>query len=229
MATLIFDFDGTLHNTVLIYGPAVRMCQKKMAAMGLLTERDISDSEIYTYIGLTAAQMWKIFAPHLSDEERTMGSEMIKEDLSRLALNGSARLYDGAEKMLERLKAKGHTLIFLSACHNSYMKAHTEYFHLDRYFHEMYCSEEFGWISKEKIVEQLLDKWKSGNGTGGLQIIAIGDRYSDMEIKNASDNIKTIWCAYGFGSISEGETADETAESLMEIPAKVQKCLTCNT
>ena len=285
MAILIFDYDGTIHDSMVIYEPAVRACYERLVALGLLPERIITREEIETYIGLTAREMWDIFAPGFTDEQKEMGSGIIREELHRLTNKGEARLYEGVPQMLMTLKEKGHRLVYLSACHISYKEAHTKYFHLDQYFDEMYCTEEFGWIHKYEIVRELIRKWQReaavpGPGTGieaaitaapdpgtgieaaitaasgpatGIEaaitaapdlyivesaeadagcnaddnpsIIAIGDRSNDMAIRKASDTIKTIWCAYGFGQSCEGADADAIAGSPGQIPEIVDGLL----
>ena len=130
--------------------------------------------------------------------------------------------------MLMELKDKGHKLVYLSACHISYKCVHRDYFHLDRYFDEMYCSEEFGWIHKYEIVSKLMEKWEQEQEKC-LNIAAIGDRFSDMQISRASDGIKTIWCSYGFGSPDEGGDADRTVCSPAQIPEIIDSLFIYNS
>lgn len=216
MAILIFDYDGTLHDSMVIYEPCVRECQKMLAEQGLMEDTPIPRSQIESYLGLSAAEMWEQFAPGLSAEEKARGSRRIGEELSRRTREGQARLYDGAEEVLAQLKARGHELIFLSNCGEAYMNLHAQAFHLREYFSQMYCNEQFGWISKREIVQQLFEDRR------GTPMISIGDRYKDMEIAQAGD-VKTIWCAYGFGREEEGQSADETAHSVREIPSCVDR------
>jgi len=231
MAVLIFDFDGTIHDSMCIYAPAVRACQQTYAAMGLLPDREVPDAQIRSYLGLTAAQMWQSFAPHLSKEQQEEGSRFIYREMEQLARNGTARLYEGAVSMLKELRQKGHRLIFLSNCSRNYMQLHQEVFGLDHIFHEMYCAEQFDWEPKPWIVRRLLPGWMSAAEAGKApeqeMMIAIGDRYTDMEIRQAAKAsdaaVRTIFCAYGFGSLQEGTDADAVVYSVEEIPAAVCK------
>ena len=251
MGILIFDFDGTIHDSMCIYAPAVRACQKEYAARGLLPDREVSDAEIRSYLGLTTAQMWQAFAPHLSKEQREEGGQYIYREMSRLARAGNARLYDGAVCMLQELRAQGHRLVFLSNCSEAYMKLHQEVFGLDHIFHEMYCAGQFDWESKPQIVRRLIPAWRQAADRAGckepLVIISIGDRYTDMEIKLAQTIhtsgcqdlnsaqvedagsvgqaviIRTIFCAYGFGTPEEGENADATVHSVQQIPEQISE------
>lgn len=235
---LIFDFDGTIHDSMRIYAPAVRACQKEYAAKGLLPDREVTDEEIRGYLGLTAAQMWQTFAPHLSEEQRKEGSEYIYREMHQLARAGKARLFDGAVSMLQELKNEGYLLVFLSNCSEAYMKLHQEVFRLERIFHEMYCAGQFDWAPKPEIVRSLIPGWKerfgAGSGQGLLRIISIGDRYTDMEIRQAVQNrngqgerdvvIQTVFCTYGFGTPEEGTGADALAQSISQIPKAIDSC-----
>ena len=233
MAILIFDFDGTIHDSMCIYAPAVRACQREYAARGLLPEREVPDAEIRGYLGLTAAQMWEAFAPHLSRAQREEGSQYIYREMERLARAGKARLYDGAVSMLQELKAQGHRLVFLSNCSGAYMDLHRDVFGLDHIFHEMYCAGQFDWEPKPQIVRRLIPGWKAAAFPGApgqqagtpLRIISIGDRYTDMEIKQAlvtGVKIMAVFCAYGFGMLEEGAAADAVVDSVEQIPVAIR-------
>lgn len=232
MAVLIFDFDGTLHDSMRIYAPAVRFCHRKLVEGGLLPDRVVPEEEIRGYLGLTAAQMWQQFAPNLTEEQHQTGSRTIYQEMARLTKAGVARLYDGAQDVLKELKESGHRLVFLSNCSVNYMDLHTRTFGLDQYFDEIYCAEQFDWAEKPQIVRQLIPGWDV------RLIIAIGDRFKDMEIVRAASEpgeiplqngskpeIKTVFCTYGFGSPEEGKNADAIAASILDIPACIRKCM----
>ena len=233
MAVLIFDYDGTIHDSMRIYAPAVRACHRKLSAEGLLPDGEVTDRQIRSFLGLTAGEMWKQFAPALSQEQHEAGSQYIYREMSRLILEGQAKLYDGALEVLKKLKAQGHRLVFLSNCSEGYMSLHTRVFGLDRYFDEMYCSGLFAWAEKWQIVQQLLPGWQLlPVWAKEPMIIAIGDRYKDMEIEKAGSRdskpvimIKTVFCKYGFGEASEGSVADAAAASVTEVPECISKLI----
>lgn len=237
MAILIFDYDGTLHDSMHIYGPAVRKCHEGLAAAALVPRRSISDEEIHSYLGLSIEEMWLLFAPELSPEKRAEGGQIIGSLLRESVQKGKALLYEGALNMLEELKKEGHKLVYLSNCTKSYKELHQKAFKLDQYFDEMYCSEEFAWKEKCEIAEILLEKWtlayeanahqKEANDKC-CQVIAIGDRRKDInigEVRTKTGKIKTIWCSYGFGKPEEGVSADAAAGSVFDIPGCVHKLL----
>lgn len=232
MAILIIDFDGTIHDSMCIYAPAVRACHDMLAEQGLMAPGEVPDALIRGYLGLTALEMWKEFAPSLSEEQQQEGSRYIGREMARLAMQGEAKLYDGAIQALAALKQQGHRLVFLSNCSKGYMDMHTRVFHLDRYFDEMYCSEQFDWEEKWMIVRKLIPEWKSR--FGDIPIMVIGDRYKDMEIARAispeqnggeETPVRKIFCSYGFGDPEEGKDADITAKSVRVLPDCVSRLL----
>lgn len=109
--------------------------------------------------------------------------------------SGQARLYPGVLKMLDELKANGHTLVFLSNCKHSYMAAHCKYFALDKYFSAFYCTEDFSWMPKHEIFDVIQNKFYK-------EFIIIGDRFQDMEIAQ-KHGLRSIGCIYGYGSAEE--------------------------
>lgn len=58
-------------------------------------------------------------------------------------------------RLIHAGKAKGYKLIFLSNCKHSYMQAQREYWGLDKYFSAFYCTEDFGFAPKWKIVNTI--------------------------------------------------------------------------
>ena len=78
MKNLIFDYDGTLHETMRIYGPAFRKNYENLVSRGLAPAREFSDAEISGWLGFTAADMWNRFAPQLSDEEKADSATILK-------------------------------------------------------------------------------------------------------------------------------------------------------
>ncbi len=195
MANLIFDYDGTLHESLCIYAPAFRLGYSHLVMKGLAADKEFSDTEISHWLGFSAKDMWEGFMPELPQPERDLCSEIIGNEMSRLTQVGRAKLYPGSETVLQQLKAAGHSLIFLSNCKHSYMRAHREHFGLEQYFSTFYCTEDFNFAPKWQIAEQVLAE-VSG------KCIVIGDRWQDIEIA-LRHQLLSIGCAYGYCSADE--------------------------
>ena len=55
---LIFDYDGTLHDSIQIYALAFRKSYRALVRMGYVPEKQFTDMEISRWLGFTAQEMW---------------------------------------------------------------------------------------------------------------------------------------------------------------------------
>ena len=148
---LIFDYDGTLHNTKHIYGCAFRKAYDMLVKEGYAEERIYTDEDVSKYLGVSAPDMWKDFMPELADDVWHRASMIIGRELREGVLGGKAQLFDGVEDTLKELKAKGYTMVILSNCRHDYMDAHKKALGLDRWFDSYFCAEDYDFIPKENI------------------------------------------------------------------------------
>ena len=206
---LLFDYDGTLHETMRIYGPAFRMACEDLAARGLIEPRHDSDAEIAAWLGFSTPEMWRRFLPELLQPEKERSSRMIGGEMLRLVRAGQAALYPQAEATLAALKARGHTLILLSNCRRAYLQAHVQTFGLDRFFTACYCCEEFGDIPKYDSFPKIRARWPG-------DYVVIGDRFFDLEVAVRHD-LPSVGCLYGYGSAEELSAATYRITSLPEL------------
>ena len=134
MKYIIFDYDGTLHNSIRIYEPAFKRTYDYLVNNGYAEEKVFKEDEVSRFLGLTARQMWNDFMPSLPEDEKKKCSSIIGEAMIQYIDEGQAELYDGTIETLVKLNELGYKLIFLSNCKVSYMKKHIEIFRLDKYF-----------------------------------------------------------------------------------------------
>lgn len=213
---LIFDYDGTLHDSIKVYAPALRRTYAGLAARGLVPLRNLSDEQIASWLGWSPRDMWNAFAPGLSDELKQRSIESVGRGMLQGIAAGNSVLYSGAEEVLAELRAAGHTLVFLSNCRHDYMEAHREHFALDRFFSGFYCSEDYDQIPKPRIFEHIRADF-GGDGAPG-EFVAIGDRFHDMELAY-EHGLRSIGCLYGYGEPGELKDATATVERVTDIPA----------
>lgn len=217
MANLIFDYDGTLHESLCIYAPAFRLGYSHLVSKGLAPEKEFSDTEISRWLGFSAKDMWESFMPELPMSVKDLCSGIIGNEMVRLTLTGKAKLYPGAETVLRQLTAAGHNLIFLSNCKHIYMQAHREYFKLGQYFSAFYCTEDFKFASKWKIAKSVMAEFSG-------KCIVIGDRWQDIEIA-LHHQLLSIGCVYGYCSAGELKDATIKVISVEGILTAVEECL----
>lgn len=217
MANLIFDYDGTLHESMKTYAPAFRNTCSWLADNGYIAGKEYTDKEISYWLGFNSTDMWSTFQPCLNPEIREKARIMLGEDMARRIENGEGALFPNAEKVLGELKKQGHTLIFLSNCRVHYMERHSKVFGLDRFFDFFYCCEEYDFIPKYQIFRLFSLQHKG-------QYIVIGDRFHDIETA-VQNGLKSIGCAYGYSSAGELDKADIIVNDITEIPSAVRKLL----
>lgn len=207
--TIFFDYDGTLHNSIKIYGPAFRKVYAYLVEQGFAERRDWSDKEISYWLGFNSQEMWKNFMPDLEENIRNMCSGMIGEEMKSLTQKGKPELYEGALDTLKYLKSRGYRLVFISNCKLSYRDCHSRFFNLGDYFEELACSEEYNFIPKHEILRDIKGKYPE-------EMVIIGDRFQDIEA-GKKNGIYTIGCSYGFPLEGELDEADLIIENISEL------------
>lgn len=191
MTNLIFDYDGTLHDSIRIYAPAFRLALDHLVSFGITKSKEWSEDEICHWLGFSSKDMWNAFIPDLPQKRKDECSQIIGDAMLQFAHEGQAQLYPHAIEVLQQLNKDGYNLIFLSNCKHSYMQSHIEQFHLDNYFSAFYCTEDFDFKPKHEIFCTIKQNYIG-------EFIVIGDRFQDMEIAQRH-GLKSIGCSYGYG------------------------------
>lgn len=212
--TLIFDWDGTIHDTKHIYGCAFRKVYQTLVDRSLAPDHYYSDEDMSKYLGMSGPNMWKAFMPELPEEIRTECSLAIGRELSATVAE-HGRLYPGAIEVLDELCKSGYHMVILSNCRENYLQAHREHWKLDRWFTGFYCSETYAFIPKENIYPTICE-----NHPGPFAVI--GDRDTDLAISKVH-GIPSIGCAYGFGTNEELSVATLIAQDIKELPELITR------
>ncbi len=207
--TVVFDYDGTLHDTMQLYKPAFMKAYEYLKAEGIEQEQTFTDADISKYLGYTAQEMWDLYDPNLDPRIRDTASQLITQTMVEGMQKGQARLFEGAFDVLKTLKERGFTLVFLSNCKHNYMAAHTALFQLDTVFDVMVCSEDRQGAPKRDILKSL-----RADLPGDLAVV--GDRHHDMDAGKANGAL-TFGCVYGYGQDSELAEADIHLHSIQDL------------
>lgn len=210
---LIFDYDGTIHNTMRIYEPAFRQAHSWLVEEGYLEYEEVSSERISGWLGMNSVDMWNDFAPQLPEEIKQAASRKVMESMNSDIEAGRAAWYEGAEAVLDTLKKEGFRMAVLSNCRISYRDAHWKTFDMGRWFDRFYDCESFGFKPKTEIIHEIL------KGTDGEYIVA-GDRKSDMDCA-AECGGRFIGCLYGYGKDGELDGSDAYALDVTELASAI--------
>lgn len=198
--TIFFDYDGTIHDSIHIYTPALNSAYQFLVDQGLAESKVWKNEELIHWLGYNSKDMWKEFMPHLDETLREQASKIVGAEMMKQIENGHAKLYEGALEVLSYLKTKGYTLVFISNCNTYYKEIHRKQFGLDQYFTRMIGSQEYDYQAKSEILKIVKDEFPA-------EWCIVGDRNHDINAGKLN-NIKTIGCLYGFGTEDELASAD---------------------
>ncbi|MGN1414353.1 MAG: HAD family hydrolase [Anaerovoracaceae bacterium] len=214
---LLFDYDGTLHDTAHIYIPAFRLAYRTLVQRGLAPDRDFTDEEIKSWLGYSPKEMWTTLLPNQPWSRLMDASAVVTAEMVRRIAEGQARLFPGTEETLLQLKNAGHCLLFLSNCKKAYMKQHQSAFGLERYFDGFYCSEDYDYMPKYEIFLRIQ---KDHPGP----YIVIGDRFHDMQVAE-KHGLLSIACNYGYGREDEFCEANTVIQEIRDLPEAIGRLL----
>ena len=215
--TVFFDYDGTLHNSMLTYGPAFREVYADLVKNGYLEYQELTDEEISHWLGWTVEDMWNTFAPDLPEPVWRKASMKIGRIMDERLESGNAGLFPGIKDVLIQLHDEGYELVFLSNCGKQYRDKHLSTFGVAQLFDAAYTAEEFNFIPKWQIYQKVKEHHPKPH-------VMIGDRFHDLEVATRA-GIPSIGCAYGFGNPSELEAADIVVNNPQEIPGAVKQLI----
>ncbi len=212
--TLVFDYDGTLHNTLRIYERAFRQCYQWLVSEGHMAEQSVSTEKISGWLGMNSKEMWNSFQPGLPADIKEKAENIIGASMVEQIINNKAVWYKGTDFVLDELKKMGYNMVVLSNCKTAYKEANWKQFSMAQWFSKFYDCETFGFEPKTEIIKTVR---KENPG----EFIVIGDRDSDFDCARAC-GAKFIGCLYGFGEDGELQGADEVIHSINDLPDKIK-------
>lgn len=215
--TVFFDYDGTLHDCMRLYGPAFRAAYAWLVQEGYADARTFSDAEISRWLGWQVRDMWETFMPGLPEHAWRQASHIVGEEMDRLLDAGEGALFLGVPEALECLREEGFELALLSNCGEGYCARHRRAFGLDRWLGAYYCAGMFPGLEKWEIFAQAADRHAQ-------PCVVVGDRFHDLEA-GIRAGVPTVGCAFGYGAPGELERATVCVESFAEIPDAVCRAL----
>lgn len=206
--SIIFDFDGTLHNTIKIYYPAFSSGVEFLREHGFARDFELSEKNVAKFLGEKPNFAYELIARGADENLKKEVMALVGKNMDENIKKGIGELYDGTIKVLEEL-SKNYDLYILSNCRESYLDTALDVYEIKNYFKKYFAAETYDYIPKDEIIKMERQKIKE-------EIIFVGDRHHDMEAARIN-NLKSIFCSYGFGNDEEGKDANYKISSIGEI------------
>ena len=206
--SIIFDFDGTLHNTIKIYYPAFSSGVEFLRNHGFAKDFELNEKNVSKFLGEKPNFAYDLIAKGADEKLKREVMALVGKKMDENIKNGLGELYPGTVKVLEEL-SEYYDLYILSNCRESYLATALDVYGIKKYFKKYFAAETYAFIPKDEIIKKERNNIKE-------EIIFVGDRHHDMEAARIN-NLKSIFCNYGFGSYEEGKDANYKISSIGEI------------
>ena len=105
--TIFFDYDGTLHDSMKLYSPALRKAYAWLVDQGIVEPQELRDEEICRWLGWQVEDMWTTFVPGIDEATWRTAAKMVADDMNKGLHAGRGALFPGVKEMLENLHAHG--------------------------------------------------------------------------------------------------------------------------
>lgn len=200
---LIFDYDGTLHQTMKLYRPAIfQICRRLQVPAP-------DNMAIRSWLGMSIEDMWNDFQPSMDEETKREYAIDVGDWMHDHIAD--AVWYANIPVILDKLKKEGYPMIVLSNCDHRYAQDHWQHFYMNRWFDCFLDTDSFG-LSKSDIIAQV----KSDRPA-----ICIGDRKTDR-LAATRNGVPFIGCTYGYGSITELQGSAYLIQSPNQLLQKIR-------
>jgi len=176
---IVFDVDGTLHDTFRWWAPVIRAGLRRFAEQNSLSVTEPGDAEAEAVVGMRDAGVWAPFLPeghkHRWQELRAVVLPMEVETISC----GVDYLFAGVRPLLQHLRRLGVGLALASNCRSTYMAAVKRGQGLEALTDWQFCLDSPG-------VETKTDMLAVAQRTAGAtRVVMVGDREPDRDAARA--------------------------------------------
>ena len=195
---VVFDVDGTLHDTFRWWSPIIRAGLRRFCDLHGIEAPRPSDAEAEAVVGMKDAGVWAPFLPaphkHRWLELRSVVLPMEVEEVSR----GVDYLFPGVRPLLVHLRAIGVKVALASNCRRTYMGAMQQGQGLAALTDWQFCLDSPG-------VQTKTDMLRIARETAGAdRVVMVGDREPDHEAARAL-GWPFVWRRNGRCAIDDAE------------------------
>jgi phosphoglycolate phosphatase-like HAD superfamily hydrolase len=176
---VVFDVDGTLHDTFRWWAPVIRRGLQRFADLHAVPVTMPSDAEAEAVVGMKDAGVWAPFLPeahrHRWQELRAVVLPMEVETVS----DGTDYMFPGVRPLLDHLRRIGVKVALASNCRRTYMAAMQHGQRLVDHTDWQFCLDSPGVQTKTDMLR--LAREAAGAG----RVVMVGDREPDLEAARA--------------------------------------------
>ena len=172
---VIFDVDGTVHDTFAWWAPIIRAGVARYAEQNGLQIELPSVRDAEAVVGMKDAGVWAPFLPDSHKDRwldlRAVVLPMELEEVSR----GVDYLFAGIREMLPHLRSLGVQVALASNCRSAYMNAMCEGQGLRELSDWQFCLDSPGVENKTDMLRLARE------AAGAKRVVMVGDREPDHE------------------------------------------------
>ncbi|MBL9076954.1 MAG: HAD family hydrolase [Planctomycetes bacterium] len=176
---VVFDVDGTLHDTFRWWAPVIRSGLQRFAAANGIDVTLPTVAEAEAVVGMKDAGVWAPFLPeahkHRWQDLRAVVLPMEVETVSC----GVDYLFDGVRSLLQHLRRIGVKVALASNCRRTYMAAMQHGQGLAALTDWQFCLDSDGVATKTDMLRL------ARQAAGADRVVMVGDREPDHEAARA--------------------------------------------
>ena len=176
---VVFDVDGTLHDTFRWWAPVIRSGLARFAEQHDLPVTMPTDAEAEAVVGMRDAGVWAPFLPeghkHRWQDLRAVVLPMEVETVS----SGTDYLFAGVRQLLLHLRRIGVKTALASNCRRTYMGAMQHGQGLAALTDWQFCLDSPGVQTKTDMLKE------AQKAAGAGRVVMVGDREPDLEAARA--------------------------------------------
>ncbi len=176
---VVFDVDGTLHDTFRWWAPVIRDGLQRFAAASGITIAMPSDREAEAVVGMRDAGVWAPFLPaahqHRWQDLRAVVVPLEVETIT----SGVDYLFPGVRELLPHLRQLGVRVALASNCRRTYMAAVQDGQGLRAISDWQFCLDSPGVGDKRDMLRL------AAESAAARRMVMVGDREPDHEAAEA--------------------------------------------
>ena len=176
---IVFDVDGTLHDTFRWWTPVIRQGLQKFAEAEGIAIENPTEEYAESVVGMRDAGVW---GPFLPDEHKHRWQDLravvVPLEVAEIT-NGTDYLFTGVRELLPHLRDQGVKVALASNCRTNYMNAVQEGQGLRAISDWQFCLDSPG-VSDKRDMLRLAQE-----ASGAQRPVMVGDREPDCEAAQA--------------------------------------------